>query len=1149
MNKSTKEDFKKLINKINKSQFTNMTGFVSNGKKYNSESFEWEDKSLFKYVDLEFEKINVYNRSIIQKDNSIDSLIEPINNLINQFNNRKINYKEFFKSYNKLENNIKQALEDKDYSVHFENFDIHFKESSCSSIKGVGGLGKSYFLWECQKKIQTAQKYESLFIYGKFFKDIGVIPWDNIVKYAKLKEFLLVIDGVNEISDKDQRILLYEKIKELKKCGFARIFISYRTFSLTNLIDGMTEEQYIDQLMGNTIYFQGVNFDSSIYQIIKNYKIDFSYYYHILYTNNPMQIKMIIEGNIFNDSNLIDKFKNLPIISITTIYERYILSACRKLWKSNKDKYWKEIKSICKKMYDSNRHFFTKEDFSSKKIDFNQFVNDLKNGGYLSSYDDNKYFFSLEQLSNYLIARSFHDEIKGKTVNEVAQAYILKASSFSLIKQILLSVVIEKYHDDYKEFIEFLKKIKPEFTYETLSNIVITDISIRKEIQKYIKIENPFNLFSKLGGLPNRLFNCESYFFDYILQNKIKILKPGIYSDKAEIVRRLKCILHNINGKYFVLDNAMEFFKFACVCLLIPDETINNLSEKIILDLMEYENVDFKKIILSIYKLHTSPLLKRAIYNILCHLSAKNRLQYNSVLKQIAANKNFINAKILTNYSKLVLLEPFAYVKFNKINLYRKYESKIDDIAMGFEEYKTMGGIIGHIRLSKLFYSLNIENYNELKLNFKLLNLDKKQILSFNKICNVLVEKYNKCNCSICVDDNYFSESIQILKNQLFPYYDLIDQNKLLFGFIYHLKKQFEYYGITDDDIKWYKDKFYSGRYSIYPDNVSVILSVAVEEYIGSLMCNYFNDDCAISYWQDTDMIYLGFKPIEYDEEQASLSSPLSSYNEDIHNLDSMVIERLNNSYKHKRNKKWADNKKLSLKNCRDVLKPYILNKKSWILLSAYISPHYYNDIKKKNRDYSEECLIIHCATHYNKNKNLTVDRYKTIEIQKYIGTVFDYDNLDSDFCKNINSIKDNTDVFDETNLVFPPSFLIKYLKLHYDAKISAWVDKNLNIVILCNNDVYYRYEDYIGHSIYINKDYLDANKTKLQLYYYIYTEKVPYDTGCYSSKSDMHLLIKNGKILKCNMNTGGRVDVPYIPKKKCVNCPIYQYYTKRRQI
>ena len=1141
MNNFTK--FFNEINKINKNQLKNMTGFVLNGKSSSQRQnlqFEWEDKSLFDYVNLKFDELKLYTKSYEKPDDQTHELIAPINNIIKKFNDRKIDYFTFLKLYTNLEVNLQQALKSEKYSIRYENFQNHFLEASFSSLKGVGGLGKSHFLWECQKLIQSEKLYKSLFIYGKFFKDIESIPWNKIIEYSKEKEFLLVIDGINEIPDINKRIYIYDKIKELKKCKYSRVFISYRTYSLTNKIDKIEEEHYIDELMGNTIYFQGVDFDSSITQIVKNYKIDFSYYYHVLNTNNPMRINMLIEGNIFNDKELIEKFKTLPIISITTIYERYILSACRKLWKADKNKYWNEIKSICKNMYKFNRSYFVKEDFSSKKLDFYKFVHDLENGGYVVNYDG-MYYFSWEQLSNYLIARTFHDDIKGKSIDETVSAFERKSQEFPNIKQFLLSVVVEKYHANYKNLIQFFDKTTPTITEETLSNIVINDISIRKELQNHIKVTNNFNLFAKLGGLPDRLFNCESYYFDLITKRNIKIIKPKIFSDKSEIIRKLKCILHNINGEFFVIENAIEFFKFASICLLIPDETILELSEKIMLDIIENNEIDFFDDLSIMVARKNSALFKRAIYNVICHLSKEKLVKYKSLLNKIRNNKSFINAKILTNYSKLITKKPFNYVDFSKINLFEKYKNKLDNIKDGFNEFKSFGGLIAHIRLHKLYYSLNMDNYNSLKLNFRLPNIDKRQMLKFNALTNNLIKIYNKCNCPIEIWDSYFDKEMDYIKNKIFDHYSIVNQEGLFWGFVYHLQKTLKYYGISNEEITWYKEHSYS-RFSIYPDNVSCIVSICVEEYVGSLMCNYFNDECKISYWED-NKIYLGFEPISYDEEQVALCSPLSSYNEIVRVLDNLVINRINDSYKIKRNKRWADNKSLSFKNCREILKPYKLNDQSWILLSAYISPHYYYKVKNQKRDYSEECIIVHCATNYNKNKKQPLNRYKTIEIGNYKNSIYDYNKTNSDFCKNIDTLKNNNDIFGETNLVLPPSFLIKKLHLHYNHKDCSWVDESNSIVIICNNDIYHRYEDYIGHSIYINKKYLDENKNKLQLYYYIFTEKISYDTGVYSNKSDMHIIIKNGKVLKYNMNSGSRSKENIKFFTKCHKCILYKKF------
>ena len=103
----------------------------------------------------------------------------------------------------------------------------------------------------------------------------------------------------------------------------------------------------------------------------------------------------------------------------------------------------------------------------------------------------------------------------------------------------------------------------------------------------------------------------------------------------------------------------------------------------------------------------------------------------------------------------------------------------------------------------------------------------------------------------------------------------------------------------------------------IYPDNITTILTVCVEEYIGSLMCNYFQEDFEVSYWENK--IYLGYTPISYDEEQINLYSPLRSYNATVNKLDIAVISRLN-EYKRKKDARWADNRELSLYNSKKIL-------------------------------------------------------------------------------------------------------------------------------------------------------------------------------------------------------------------------------------
>lgn len=65
--------------------------------------------------------------------------------------------------------------------------------------------------------------------------------------------------------------------------------------------------------------------------------------------------------------------------------------------------------------------------------------------------------------------------------------------------------------------------------------------------------------------------------------------------------------------------------------------------------------------------------------------------------------------------------------------------------------------------------------------------------------------------------------------------------------------------------------------------------------------------------------------------------------------------------------------------------------------------------------------------------------------------------------------------------------------------------------------------------------------KDILQLYYYIFTEKLSCETGYYSNESDMHIIIKDGRIRKVCKNNGQKGMGEPKTYKKCVKCSIYK--------
>ena len=698
MIQTQKRDFDKKIKEINKSQFKLMAGFVSqaNNRAGKEIKFEWEDKSLFDCVDFKFNEVEIYLRDGDKREDDTHRLIQPINNLIKKFNSRLIDYYEFIIKFKQIESNLIEAEKSERYSIRYENFELQYADFKSVTIKGVGGMGKSHFLWECQNEIQSKNLYASLFIYGKYFNDVASIPWADILEYAKAKEFLLVIDGINEIVDADKRNYLYSQISSLLGCKYIRIFVSYRTYSLQSLIGGQNEESFIDSLLGNTINFAGVDFDSSITEIVTNFKVDISYFYNILYSNNPMQLRMLIESEILNNSRLYEEELSCKsVVSITFIYERFIKSACKHLWKEHEQIYWEAIKDLCKVLYKSNRSYFLKEDICFAGIDSNKFIADLKNGGYIDTYDYERYYFSWEQLSNYLIARSFNDEINGKTDDDIIALYSKKALEFPRISQFLISVLVDRYYKKFDKFISFITKANPDINEETLLNIVIKNISDRQKLQDCLSVKNALKVFSMFGGIPKRVFNCETYFFkDFFDRNTIIIKDELFYGlTKAEVFRKLKNNLHNLNGKYFNKENANEFLQYAILCLMIPDNDIVEYAEKTIYDLIELYDDDFSNIIFYALNKGKSPLIKRSIYNVVCHLSTAKKLGYLKIFHEIERDYNFINGrirKVCKNNGQKGMGEPKTYKKCVKCSIYKaneEHEIAIEKAWHHFDEY------------------------------------------------------------------------------------------------------------------------------------------------------------------------------------------------------------------------------------------------------------------------------------------------------------------------------------------------------------------------------------------------------------------------------------------------------------------------------
>ena len=76
-----------------------------------------------------------------------------------------------------------------------------------------------------------------------------------------------------------------------------------------------------------------------------------------------------------------------------------------------------------------------------------------------------------------------------------------------------------------------------------------------------------------------------------------------------------------------------------------------------------------------------------------------------------------------------------------------------------------------------------------------------------------------------------------------------------------------------------------------------------------------------------------------------------------------------------------------------------------------------------------------------------------------------------------------------------------------------------------------------------MKKTYFDKINDSLGVYFYVFTERLSYETNGYSDKSDMHIIIKNNKIIKHCMNNQPHDNNVKYYKSSCKKCSIYKKY------
>lgn len=992
-------------------------------------------------------------------------------------------------------------------------------------ISGEGGIGKSYFIKCFEERLET-KNIPHLCLYGKFEKDIYNLDIEEIINDCK-SGFVFIVDAVNEMSEKGQEDL-FQVLVDIKKHSKVRIVITYRN----NAMDADILKQY-REIASAEYAFPGVSFESALGEILKLSVPDVYKYEDILYSNNALLLSMLC--NVLSSTKLTDETEN-GIASITFILEQYIKKSIGKIFKGSIScqgvDIWKDTKRIAQWMYEHEE----------KRIDEFNLLSIVKTGtdylttmiqlGFLGYYESEsiRYFhFLIDSLTDFLVARSLFDDIRGKIFDE--QVDIIKSKIRNLYN--LEEAVIIAIFDNLSPNYEYIKKLLVSTgLMERLQYDTLVKIKFKKDsIQDFLTVFSPAKpdeLLGVMGGYTDKPFNCTNYLRNYYFENECKQTELSVILSGHHFLGGIKGRLKNI--LYFItLNNRSdrrddEAYYFAILCCSAPNKDVRCLAMKLLYEIVSSRTV-FKKRLIEEYKIFTDFYIKEAIIFVL------SKVKYNDVdivkfFEKLIKEERNLSAKSIKRIAEY-FGDEYGYIRWNRENL---YDFKQDAIISDF-----MDDLLLTVDLmNKEFLPFRYWGKDHIDMHTKFLKNDKHIIGDIN---NYLEQKYQCVRTGDCNGSVAFERRIMA---EISPKADIetLDMNSFFESYEVIIKKLFNHYQVTNKKTERHM------REEDFHDSVYMkCVDIATGLYYGSLMCNYYTNQFATYNNNQRNIGYEVYDPLEYGEEVA-LTSPVPTYQDFVERLGEYIIKNI--EVPDAKDLIWAKNVKLTRKNVLNLLKPLEIKHNEWVMLAGRISLHEDDKYETKWRDTYD----IWCCT--SPEETIIDDgnaRYLTIELDEYSGSLRDYVNctVRSWLCKDVKNISNQSDVFDETSLVLPPAELIRYFNLEVNVSDLSWNTSDGIKVVICNNNKNSYYKDPIGGTVFIRKDYLDKYLESHTLKYFAFTERFIPETG-YADETALHFEIQDGNIIVEILNNGKKRDWQSIVNPSCEECPYGVFEQNNRE-
>lgn len=1054
---------------------------------------EWEDPEFMDYLLGGLPKVRRY-----QKDKDVEQEISALEKALTTYDVFLSEKSTFLIEIAKRISDI-HKIKDSWYGLSLYEIETYMKLHSFCLISGEGGIGKSYFI-KCFEEELEQKNIAHLCIYGKFEKDTKNIDIEEIIK-ANDAGFVFIVDAINEMSEEGQHNLL-GVLTELKKYPRIRIIISYRTNSMDNLI--LKKYQEISEYKYK---FPGVSFESALSEILKLSVPDVYMYEDILYSNNALLLSMLCD--VLSSEKIVDETEN-GIASITFILEQYIKKTIGKVFKDGLTcqgvDVWKDTKRVAQWMYRNGE----------KRIDENSLLSVIKTGenfllsmiqmGFMDCYEsDNEkyYYFVIDSLTDFLIARSLFEDIRGKNYEEQISIIKLKVESLYNLEESLIIAIFDNMSPDYKKIKDLLfdSELIKNLDFNTLVKVHFK----RDDITAFLEMFKPIDhgdLLQTMGGYTDKPFNCRNYLFNYYCSNRGRLCDLSNtlagYRFQNGIKNRLKNVLYftTLNDREDRRDE--EAFYFALLCCAASNKDVRCLAMKLLYEVVSKNGGYVDRLIIEYDRIFDFYIQEAAIY-VLSQIQEDNG-KILEFFTEIIETQDDLTAKSIRRISTY-FGNPYSYIKWNRKNLF-KYNK--DAVVSDY--------------LNDILFSVDVMNKDFLPFRYWgkdhidmytcfLIN-DKHDI---EKINDYLCGKYSCVSNGECNGWMAFEKRIM---PEIKPMAEIetMDMNSFLESFEAVFRYVFDYFSISSErkTMNMREEDF---CHSVYMKCVDIATGL----YYGSLMCNYYTNEFATYNNNQNSIGYEVYDPLEYGED-VIITAPIPTYQDFIERLGDYVINSL--ELPVPRDVHWARNVELTRRNVLHLLEEIKLKHQEWIMLACRISLH-----EEDKYDTSwKDTYDLWCCTSENETINDDGNaRYLTIELEEYLGELksYPYNTLKPWLCKDVKNINSQSEVFEGTSLVLPPSEIISFFNLKLNVSDLSWENQDKEKVIICNNNKNSYYRDPIGGTVFIRKDYFDKFLEGHTVKYFAFTERLIPETG-YADETSLHFEIINGKIVKEIKNNGG---------------------------